>query len=75
MTWTKRSIVASLVMATLGAIIGGFYAGAIPTLSFDPLPYSYRAVPLGIVPGFLSCFLVSVWYLKFMQKANWIGTI
>ncbi len=75
MSWTKRTIVASLVMGTVGAIIGGFYAGTIPTITFDtpypPLPYDYRLVPLGVVPGFLSCFFVSIWYLKFMQNRSW----
>ena len=71
MLWTKKAVVASLIMGTAGAVIGGYFAGAIPTISFDLSPYAYRLVPFGVVPGLLSCFLVSIWYLKFMQNRSW----
>lgn len=70
MLWTKRAILASLVVGVLGAAIGGFLASITATIPYgDPLDYG--RVPLGAVPGFLSCFLVSVWYLKFMKDRRW----
>ena len=71
MTWTKRKLLSSLIIATLGAIIGGYYAGVTTMITFDNAVYSYRLVPIGVVIGFLTCFLVSIWYLKFMQNRGW----
>jgi hypothetical protein len=70
-TWTKRKIIASLIMAAFGAIIGGYYAGVTTMITFDNAVYSYGLVPIGGVIGFLTCFLVSIWYLKFMQNRSW----
>ncbi len=71
MTWTKRKLLSSLIIATLGAIIGGYYAGVTTMITFDNAVYSYELVPIGVVIGFLTCFLVSIWYLKFMQNRSW----
>jgi hypothetical protein len=69
MSSRKKRIVASLVVSSIGAIIGGLWV--LVSRSFSPLEQGRSLLAIliaGIVPGFLVCFLVSVCYLPFMEQ-------
>ena len=70
MAWTKRAIIASAVVGTFGAFIGSYLTSATATIPYGG-PLDYQRAPLGAVPGFITCFLVSIWYLKYMQNYRW----
>ncbi len=67
----KRAVIAGLTMGIVGAVIGGFLASAstITTVVYGG-SLDYSLFPLGAVPGPISCFLASLWYLKSVQNAQ-----
>jgi hypothetical protein len=64
-----RIILASIVVGLLGAVIGGLWGNH---WANQPEASGIEVfLPAGIISGFLSCFFVSMWYLKFMQYRSW----
>ena len=60
---TSASFIVGLVGAAIGGLISFFYVsqGIAPEYT----------IAIGIFSGFLSCFLVSMWYLRFMEYKGW----
>ena len=75
MIWSRRAIFGSLAMGAIGGAIGGLLASIslldwiLPGGSLD-----YNLFPLGAVPGFLSCFFVSMCYLKSVRNRGRKGS-
>ena len=64
---------ASLVVGFLGMVIGGLciFAWITRLRGFDWTPMLCATLITGVVTGFLSCFFISKWYLKFMKYRSW----
>jgi hypothetical protein len=66
----KKAFIASLVVGAAGAAIGGL-GGFIIGVRIGSSGSISVTLPTGVLSGFLSSFLVSMWYLKFMTNKNW----
>ena len=64
---------ASILVGCIGAIIGGLWVFAWITRlrGFDWTPMLYTTLTAGVTTGFAACFLISKWYLKFMEHRSW----
>ena len=58
---------ASFVVGSIGAVIGGLWC----YLGVEETRLPTYILPVGIISGFLSCFFISKWYLKFMEDKTW----
>ena len=64
----NRIIMASFIVGGVGGVI----AGLLGYLYFSQgIGLPMYILPVGIISGFLSCFFVSIWYLKFMEDKSW----
>jgi hypothetical protein len=76
MAWTKRTILGSLFVGIIGALLNGLVA--VPIMDWDigsGLSYYTSAETImGVILGFLACFCVSMWYLKFMDRRKWTAS-
>jgi len=59
---------ASFIVGLVGAAIGGLISFAWVSQDIGIPEYT---IAIGIFSGFLSCFLVSMWYLRFMEYKGW----
>ncbi len=66
----KRTFISSLAVGAVGAALGGL-GGFIIGVRIGSSGSVSVTLPTGVLFGFLSGFLVSMWYLKFMAKRNW----
>ncbi len=66
----NRIIMASFIVGLVGAGIGGLliYSYTEGIMGLGALPIT---LPTGTISGFLSCFFVSIWYLKYMEDESW----
>jgi hypothetical protein len=64
----KRITIASFIVGCFGGVIAGLwvYFWISQAIGFRSYLYS-----VGIVSGFLSCFFISEWYLKYMEYKRW----
>ena len=65
----NRATIASLVAGAVGAAIAGSLGW--PLWQEQELSGEFVTFVVALISGFLSCFLVSKWYLKFMEDKNW----
>jgi len=74
MAWTIKTILASLVIGILGAAIATFI---IWIVTFATASHLIRettrqfGISIGVVSGFITCFLFSIRYLKLMENKVW----
>jgi hypothetical protein len=71
----KRAVIASFVIGSLGAVLAGIpvsqrwlwmlYGGGYGSGEYHPVAYSQ--LPAAVVIGFLTCFFLSLWFLKLMR--------
>jgi ABC-type phosphate/phosphonate transport system permease subunit len=66
----KKNFISSLVVGVVGAAIGGLGGFTIGVRIGSSGSVSVT-LPMGVLSGFLSGFLVSMWYLKFMANRGW----
>ncbi len=59
---------ASFIVGLVGAAIGGLISFVWVSQDIGIPEYT---IAIGIFSGFLSCFLVSMWYLRFMEYKSW----
>ncbi len=64
----SRVTLASFIVGLVGAAIGGLISFGYVSQGIGIPEYT---IAIGIFSGFLSCFLVSVWYLRFMADKTW----
>ena len=65
----NRTTIASLIVGGVGAFIAGLYGF---TLWQNPqLSGKFISFLAAIITGFLSCFLISKLYLRFMRDKSW----
>ena len=73
----KRSIIASLLVGVLGALLG-IVEGLAGTLEGIDNGlggyYAHFTLPAGVISGFFLCFILSMVYLRFMTH-RWWGSI
>ena len=69
----NRTTEASILVGCIGAILGGLWVFAWITRlrGFDWTPMLYATLTAGVTTGFAACFLISKWYLKFMEHRSW----
>jgi hypothetical protein len=61
-------IIASLTTGCVGGAIAGLWGKFWVS---QGIGFPEYVIPVGIVSGFLSCFLVVEWYLRFMANKSW----
>ncbi len=67
----------SLVVGALGAGVAGFLGNITATLTDGPQSLVERmasvTMPVGAVTGFVSCYVVSYYYLRFIASRGWLS--
>ena len=64
----NRITMASFIVGGVGGVIAGLISFAWVSQDIGIPEYT---IAIGIFSGFLSCFFVSEWYLKFMEDKSW----
>jgi hypothetical protein len=68
-----RTTGASVVVGCIGAIIGGLWVFVWITRlrGFEWTPMLCATLTAGVTTGFVACFFISKWYLRFMEHRSW----
>ena len=66
----NRITMASFIVGGVGAVIAGLLCSFFG-FTLGEVGFRGYILPVGIISGFLSCFFVSEWYLKFMEDKSW----
>ena len=64
----NRITMASFIVGGVGGVIAGLWGYFWVSQGIGIPEYT---IAIGIFSGFLSCFLVSMWYLRFMEYKGW----
>jgi hypothetical protein len=65
----SRITMASFIAGVAGGVVAGLISYVFISAGDIGIPEYTMAI--GVVSGFLACFLVSAWYLKFMADKSW----
>ena len=74
--WTKRRVIASIIVGLFGAVIGAL-GGSLGTYAAEgdgpeALSLATAAMLIAAVISFVVCFLLSVSYLKVIENRSWV---